>query len=214
MSMTSAEKKILHSYIDSSVNYLEFGAGESTIYASSVSTILTITSVDSSKHFVNNNLKHNPDIKNALLNGKLKFHLVDIGETVDWGFPKNTSKRHLWPNYSLSVFCTRSKHDIILIDGRFRVACTLNCILNSPPNSTLLIHDFWNRPEYHIVLKFLEIEYKADTLGVFKKKDKVDHHQIQSLIKVYQYYSGDRIFPILQRNSPGTTQQTESQEHY
>jgi hypothetical protein len=38
-SMTNAEKEKLYSYIDLSINYLEFGSGESTIYAASVPKI-------------------------------------------------------------------------------------------------------------------------------------------------------------------------------
>lgn len=190
--MTTSEKEILHSYIDSSINYLEFGSGESTIYASSVPTIRSITSVESSAQFVNDNLMPNPVIANALSAGKLSFHIVDIGEIVAWGKPKDNSKNKLWPNYSLSAFCRKSDYDLFLIDGRFRVACTLNCILNSQSNCTIIIHDFWNRPEYHILLRFLITTDRIDTLGVFKRKDAVNLEQIQSLIKKYQYLPVDK----------------------
>jgi hypothetical protein len=190
---TNAEKKKLYSYIDASINYLEFGSGESTIYASSVPTIKTITSVESSKQFVDKHLIHNPAIASTLSTGRLSFHFVDIGETIDFGHPKDTSKKHLWPNYSLSVFNQKSEHDLFLVDGRFRVACTLNCILNSPSNCTILFHDFWNRPKYHVVLKFLTIEDKVDTLGVFKKKKLVNRDLIKSLIQTYQYLPEDDI---------------------
>ena len=64
---TNNEKEVLQAHIDSSINYLEFGSGESTIYASSVPTIKTITSVESSEQFVNERLKHNSAIESALL---------------------------------------------------------------------------------------------------------------------------------------------------
>ena len=75
----------------------------------------------------------------------------------------------------------------MLIDGRFRVACTLNCILNTPPNCRIIIHDFWNRPNYHIVLPFLETKAKADTLGLFTKKERIDLNEVKSLATQYQY---------------------------
>ena len=190
---TNAERKMLYSYIGASNNYLEFGSGESTIYASSVPTIKTITSVESSKQFFEKNLIHNPAIASALSTGKLSFHFVDIGETIDLGHPKDTSKKHLWPNYSLSVFNQKSEHDLFLVDGRFRVACTLNCILNSSGNCTILIHDFWNRPKYHVVLNFLTLENNVDTLGVFKKRELVNRDRITSLIQTYQYLPEDTI---------------------
>ena len=156
MNMTKDEMKMLHSYIDLSNHYLEFGSGDSTVYASSVPMIKTIDSVESSEKYISENLKPNPAISKALSTGKLTFHIIDIGETTEWGLPIDESKKHLWPNYSLSVFTQKSNHDLVLVDGRFRVACTLNCILNTPGNCKIIIHDFWKRPAYLIVLKVKE----------------------------------------------------------
>lgn len=190
--MTKDELRLLHSYLDSSKNYLEFGSGESTIYASNVPTIQHIDSVESSERHVREHLQPNAAITCALLKGKLVFHIIDIGETLDWGYPYNENRKHLWPNYSLSVFTIQSHHDLVLVDGRFRVACTLSCILNTPEDCNIMIHDFWNRPEYHIVLKYLRIKDKVDTLGVFSKKQEYDPNKLQSLIKTYQYIPDDK----------------------
>lgn len=102
--MTKGELEMLHSYMDSSSNYLEFGAGASTIYAAKTPMIKTIDSVESSEKYIDENLKSDISIINALSTGKLRFHIIDIGETIAWGYPKDTTKKHLWPNYSLSVF--------------------------------------------------------------------------------------------------------------
>jgi hypothetical protein len=187
MNMSNDEMKMLHSYIDSSNHYLEFGSGESTIYASNALMVKTIDSVESSEKYISENLKPNAAITKALSTGKLLFHIIDIGETTEWGLPINESKKHLWPNYSLSVFSRKSNHDLVLVDGRFRVACTLSCILNTPENCKIIIHDFWKRPAYHIVLKYLEIQNRFDTLGVFSKKPDIDSKDLQLLIKEYQY---------------------------
>lgn len=187
MTMTKEELKILHTHMDLSTRFLEFGSGASTLYAASVPSIRQIDSVESSESFINENLKPNPIISNALSAGKLLFHIIDIGKTIHWGYPIGFRKKHLWPNYSLSIFSEKSEHDLILIDGRFRVACTLNCILNTPPDCKIIIHDFWNRPAYHSVLPFLETNDKADTLGLFSKKPDIDHNEVKSLIEKYQY---------------------------
>ncbi|MTJ50461.1 hypothetical protein [Dolichospermum sp. UHCC 0259] len=189
--MTESEKNILHAYIGSSLNYLEFGSGESTIYASGLPTIHTVTSVESSRQFINDFLMQNSDVQNALKNKKLNFHIVDIGETVAWGYPKDEAKKHLWPNYSLSVFNGDLQYDLVLVDGRFRVASTLCSILSTPDACKILIHDFWNRPEYKIVLEFLQVIDKVDTMGVFAKIDSIDCHKVQSIIRKYQYLPGD-----------------------
>lgn len=188
MTMTIDELNILHKHIDLSTRFLEFGSGASTLYAAGVPSITQIDSVESSAEFVNENLKHHPIISDALSAGRLLFHIVDIGKTFYWGYPASFCKKHLWPNYSLRIFSRKSEHDLVLIDGRFRVACTLNCILNTPPDCKIMIHDFWNRPYYHIVLPFLETREKADTLGIFAKKERIDRHQVKSLIEKYQYF--------------------------
>lgn len=192
MTMTKGELELLHLYIDSAIHYLEFGSGESTVYASKAARVKTIDSVESSQEYIDEKLKPNSDINTALSTGKLRFHTIDIGETIRWGHPKDKSKMHLWPNYSHSVFSVNRNYDLVLIDGRFRVACTLNTLLNTPDNCLIMIHDFWNRPEYHIVLKFLNTKDRIDTLGIFNMKSNINQQEVQSLIKKYQYFPDDK----------------------
>lgn len=194
MTMTKGELEILHSYIDSAKNYLEFGSGESTIYASKAPMITNIDSVESSEAYINENLRPNPAVAKTLSTGKLLFHIIDIGETKNWGHPKNKSKKHLWPNYSLNIFSKKNNYDLVLVDGRFRVSCILNSILNTPENCIIMVHDFWDRPQYRFLLKYLEVKDKIDTLGVFSKKKDVDLKKLQSIIKKYQYLPRDKTF--------------------
>jgi len=191
MTMTNEELSVLHSYIDKASIFLEFGAGESTVYASKASNISKIDSVESSGVFINDLIKSNPCLTKAIDNKKLFIHKIDIGETKSWGYPKNYVKKHLWPNYSQSVFISKSEHDLVLVDGRFRVACTLISILNTPDNSIIMVHDFWNRPEYQFLLKFLDVVDRVDTLGIFKKKEVTYANEIQKLILKYRYLPGD-----------------------
>jgi hypothetical protein len=188
MTMTAAELNILHGHIDTATQFLEFGAGASTLYAASVPTIQQIDSVESSAGFVDDNLKPHPVISQALSAGRLSFHIIDIGKTFHWGYPASFCKKHLWPDYSFRIFRQKSDHDLVLIDGRFRVACTLNTILNAPEHCKILIHDFWNRPQYHIVLDFLDTHAQVDTLGVFTKRQGIDARQVKSLIEKYKYF--------------------------
>lgn len=58
-------------------------------------------------------------------------------------------------------------------------------ILNK--NVCLIIHDFFDRDYYHVLLNYLELINRADTLGVFKIKENIDYNEIKELIKLYQY---------------------------
>ena len=54
------------------------------------------------------------------------------------------------------------KLDLILIDGRFRVACCLKCYNCINNNCLIIFNDFLNRSGYHIVLDYFEIIDKTD----------------------------------------------------
>ena len=190
--MTTGELALLHSCLNSAANYLEFGAGASTIHASNVPTIERIDSVDSSGPYIDEHLRPHAAISSALSTGKLKFHVIDVGETSKWGYPIDESKKHLWPNYSLGVFSRPSDHDLVLVDGRFRVACTLSSILSTPDDCRILVHDYWDRPQYHVVSKYLETIDRIDTMGLFRKRPGVDARKLRSLLAKYQYLPADR----------------------
>jgi hypothetical protein len=112
------------------------------------------------------------DVINKNNNKRLDFLYIDIGKTCGWGYPADVKCKNLWPNYSRLVFEkyeSQNDIDVILIDGCFRVACALMSIKYCP-EATIMIHDFPNRPDYHVFNDFFEIIEKAGTLCVFKTK--------------------------------------------
>ncbi len=92
--------------------------------------------------------------------------------------------------YSSKVFEEVDSHNIdcVLIDGRFRVACALQTILNiNNPDAIILFHDIWNRKGYHIVLKYLvEIE-RVESTGVFKIYHNTDRNEVVQDYEKYKY---------------------------
>lgn len=187
MNMTDAEKEIFYKHLNASKRYLEFGAGASTTHAVTLPNLEAIGSVESSLPFINDALLSDPKVVEAVNANRLLLHLIDIGETKEWGYPKDTQKQHLWPNYSLSVFNFDTDYDLILIDGRFRVACALASILCAPQNVIIAFHDFWNRPHYQIVLQYLNVVEKVDDLAILSKKENIDMQEVQLLLYQYQY---------------------------
>ena len=188
-----ASAKEVHCFLrhtlDSSF-YLEFGCGGST-FLMLYTTFAHIFSVESDKKFINK-ISYNNIIKQGLQEGRLDFHHIDIGKTGAWGYPVNDSKKQNYPLYSQQIFNTMPQNiidsiDTIFIDGRFRVACTLNSILYCNKNCKILIHDFFNREHYHIVLEFLDVIERAETLGVFAIKNNIDISRIKNLIEKYQF---------------------------
>ena len=55
--------------------------------------------------------------------------------------------------------------DLVLIDGRFRVACCLKC----PAKVPILFDDFLGRPQYHSVLDYFQIVEQVGRMVVLNK---------------------------------------------
>ncbi|MGP9416940.1 hypothetical protein ACT3R4_16275, partial [Halomonas sp. AOP7-E1-9] len=91
----------------------------------------------------------------------------------------------------LAIHQHRHAFDLILIDGRFRVACTAAAIqhilkyASKTSHCYLFIHDFWNRPVYHVVLPFLEKIDRVDSAGLFKVRSDLDQEKLALLWEQY-----------------------------
>jgi hypothetical protein len=76
--------------------------------------------------------------------------------------------------------------DLILIDGRFRVACCLKSFSLISDNCLIIFDDFLNRKQYHIVLDYFNIVgLTKDKRMVILKKKKCDAPSL-NIIKKYE----------------------------
>ena len=189
--MTNNELKLLQSAMDHSKSYLEFGSGNSTYMAVATDNIKKITVVESDVTFWETHLMSTPAICEAVEKGRLHPYLVNIGVTGKWGYPMNDNNRDYWPAYHSCVFQSNHSYDTVLVDGRFRISCILHACLYCPQDTKILIHDFFNRPNYYVVLPFLKLEERADTLGLFSiKQDTSLKHLAKEYISIYEYLPG------------------------
>ena len=164
--------------------YLEFGSGGSTFLVLLNSSATKIVSVESDNNWINY-IKKWDLIKNNL-DKKLFFEYVNIGQITMWGRPVEDDKKELFPNYSSSVFTKyENDYNLVFIDGRFRVASAIQTVLNCPNNTKILIHDYNNRPIYHKILDFLQIERTMDTMALLSPKQNIDKTE---LLKIYEQY--------------------------
>jgi hypothetical protein len=167
--MSDAEVGLLSATLKGQHCYLEFGCGGSTVLAASLG-IPKVTSVDSDPAWMDK-VASQPQVK------AIQFQpvLINLGPTKDWGRPQDSRQAFGWPAYSSAVWDQLTQAPgLVLIDGRFRVACALQTLLHCPAKTTLAFHDFWPREHYHCVLKHLRCVARADSLAIFKAKPKVD----------------------------------------
>lgn len=184
--MSRREKSVFDEAIRNSKHYLEFGMGGSTLRAIEKSKA-TIYTVESSLEWINY-MRGYVLIKRAE-DKRLHIFPVDIGPVRAWGYPCTDTFKGKFEEYSSNVFGLIDKNllDLVLVDGRFRVACSLKIVLecHGNPKISIMIHDFWERSHYHVLLKYLEVINRVDSLGVFLIKNDVD---LRSVEKDYENY--------------------------
>lgn len=137
---------------------VEYGSGGSTFLAAKAHK--KIISVESDIEWL---MELMASYKESSLKGDIIPLWANIGPTENWGYPDNESQWKQWPNYSKLPwkFCQEHKlsPDVILIDGRFRVACFLACCVAVKKPTLLLFDDFVEREHYHCVKKIIPPRY-------------------------------------------------------
>jgi hypothetical protein len=170
-------------------NYLEYGSGGSTVLANQI--VINLVSVDSDSSFL-------ADVKRKLeqqdRRAMAKLIHVNIGLTQHWGMPvftKPTRRRvRRWEEYAKApwrYFRTIGQQpDLILVDGRFRVACVLESLLSLSPlsNTRILVDDYLGRPEYSVVERYADMEL-VGRMAVLRPRKLLDRIQVRRMVKQY-----------------------------
>lgn len=155
--------------------YFEFGSGGSTNLASFYKV---------KTYSVESDVKWHEKLKN---NGIVANYITIDLKATSIGYPGNKTDVKDWEKY-IKAYKKEYNANIILIDGRFRVACALD-IFNKITNQTIiLIHDYVNRKDYHIIENYY-IKIKSwDTLALFIKNPKIDFISEN----IYNFYLKDK----------------------
>jgi hypothetical protein len=184
--MTEAEAAVLSKHYLSSRKIVEYGSGGSTFLAVT-GTEASVASVESDIEWIGK-MREMPEIAAAESSGRLRLIHVDIGPTGRWGFPVDESRRENWPKYAACPWDAQTTEaDLVFVDGRFRVACILTTILKTQPGTRILVHDFWNREHYHVVLPHLIEVERVETLGVFRRPEVIDEKRLANEFEEFTY---------------------------
>jgi hypothetical protein len=171
-------------YLNKAKRYFEFGSGGSTYQSIIRNNIERVYSVESDIRWFN---KLNSKIKSD----KLRYILVDLKcRPNNWGNPGEDCSLESKLKYSNSL-CDlsqeeREKIDLILIDGRFRVACCLKSFSATKDDCLIIFDDFLDRKHYHVVLDYYEIiGFTRDRRMVVLKKKNCEPPSMD-IIKKYE----------------------------
>jgi protein O-GlcNAc transferase len=101
------------------------------------------------------------------------------------------SARRCWesyPNYALGIwqepfFC---QPDVVLVDGRFRVACFIACALMTRSRLTILFDDYKDRKYYHLVERMVAPSEFVDRMAIFRiEPAQIDPSQLTWIVKSF-----------------------------
>lgn len=96
-------------------------------------------------------------------------HHADIGPTKAWGQPAGPAGFRRFHRYATSIWDhPRFRHpDVVLIDGRFRVACFLATMIRCTRPVTVLIDDYIDRTPYHWIEELVPPEAMIGRMARF-----------------------------------------------
>ena len=183
--MKDSEFILFMSFLKHADSYVEFGTGGSTLLASQ-NVSGSIVSVDSSREWL-------AKVENAVMGTQPRttpnLVFADIGPVGDWGRPTDVAFRPSWESYHWAPwrFAEALDADLYLVDGRFRVASFIQVLLNCRNDSLILIHDFADRPSYHVVRNVAREVASAENLSCFVPPRSRDRRKLHAILAEYAF---------------------------
>jgi hypothetical protein len=163
--MPLSEMRCLERSLRKSKRFLEFGMGASTrlAFRAKVPEILSIDSDWTLGQALDLAWKS----RKRPIGQIFSFIHVDFGKIGDWGYPVGDEDLSRGRRYAFA-FLDGAPPDLVLIDGRFRVACFLALISRIDTPIRILWDDYFDRPWYHSVEEFLAPSRRFGRLAVFE----------------------------------------------
>jgi len=188
VAMTDGEVAVLRECFSKAASLVEFGSGGSTLLAVRSTSLRRIWSVESDPAWLAR-LRGEADIVGAERDGRLTLVHADIGAVGPFGYPVDEARRATWPGYHQDVWRDPAtlETDLVLVDGRFRVACALQAVARCRPHTVILFHDFWNRTPYHPLLAFTDWLGSCDSLAILRRKPAIDEAQQQAMLQAHRF---------------------------
>ena len=172
--MTLAETAAFTRYRDRSRNYFEFGCGGSTVFCNS--PLRKIKSIDNNQEWLN---KVRP-----LIGSTTELIYINTGPVLEYGNPADPTQIAGFADYSLAFNQRDPNTDLVLVDGRFRVACALQIVV-SDYTGIVLLHDA-ERPEYQPLFKFFTVVERVENLVALRVRSSANKKEAGVLWEIYK----------------------------
>ncbi|MGG5821766.1 hypothetical protein [Falsiroseomonas sp. HW251] len=179
--MTAEERGLFESVLASGRRrYAEFGTGGSTLLAIR-QPFEALVGIESDSGWAEAVRQH-PEVAPSVANGRASILHADIGPVAGWGAPVDRQPSRAWMSYIASMWNEwhrRGSHpDLVMVDGRFRVACCLSVAMlhrmrgrAEEEAPLVMLHDVSpRRPNYDLVFDFFALEARVGSLCVMSPR--------------------------------------------
>jgi hypothetical protein len=164
--MSTAEVRLFTTLLAHSKTMLEFGCGGSTVLANSLG--VQTFSVENQIAFSLRTQRLLASKFSGIPRIKPVFIDVPPGSTLKWGYPDSVNAQCARYHTDVWQLLPAGVPDLVLIDGRFRMACILKTIQHVP-NSVILLHDSL-RESYKEFHRFCYLKQLVDELAILTIK--------------------------------------------
>lgn len=162
-----------------STRYVEWGSGESTLFIDRQG-VDAFRSVETDPNWTQQVLV-------AISNPRGEVIQVDLGPVERWGRPVSYSKADNFGEYFEAPFRGKFNPDLVLVDGRFRVACFLTALLRCAPGTTIVFDDYVSRPYYHIVETLIQPTSVGNRQAIFECPSDLDTRGVKDLLTKFYF---------------------------
>lgn len=158
--------------------YFEYGCGKSTSWVLRNSQA-EVHSVDTSLEWVS---RVKRDLSTQQIS-RLNLSWIDVGSLGKWGRPVDYSRRENFEKYTSHLWHSKpdTSPDLVLVDGRFRVASFFATLRYAGRGTKILFDDYFDRPIYHLVEEFVPVVDRCGRQALFEVTSNHVDPSLQSL---------------------------------
>lgn len=160
------------SFLTNRTNYFEWGSGSTTVMSDAMAR--RVVSIEGSELWY----RHMKEKHTFHSHTHLQY--VGIGETRAFSWPLDPSQGHDY----IHAIEHHPLQDVVLVDGRFRVACALAAFSRLSEHGIVLVHDF-ERKNYHTLLKYYHITSRAENMVALAPMAFANHTDLRITLKRY-----------------------------
>ena len=178
--LSPAQRDWLILEIAAAATFVSYGVTEAIIdavYAGVPRVVVVDSSVDLLQR-----LGGDPLVAAAKSAGRLDVMHADIGLVDDYGYPVNTPAGTPMPAYPESAWRSvpagvDEERPLVLVTGRYRVACACHSALRSP-DCKIMLRDFAEREQYQVLERLFDVSRVIDGAAVLELRGGIGRHAL------------------------------------